>query len=132
MKKLVEEPLGYWEEQSYMLAIPKDENSDFLKNSIERIKEIPGLTLLENHLDAIKQIIYVKIKYQQEEYEVGFYSGGVNVPDYYLEKSFLFTEKEKEEILSARRALTIFMKFKEDAKMSFQLQLKLAVALVPD
>ena len=38
MKKIVEQPLYYWEEKSYMLFIPKNENCDFFTKAIERIK----------------------------------------------------------------------------------------------
>ena len=110
MKKIVEQPLYYWEEKSYMLFIPKNENCDFFTKAIERIKEIPEVKVIEQHVDAIKQIIYITLEYKEEEYEVGLYSGGVNVPEYYLDKSFLFKEDEKKEILSAKYALTIFMK----------------------
>ncbi|MCI8446740.1 MAG: DUF4026 domain-containing protein [Bacilli bacterium] len=132
MKKIVEQPLYYWEEKSYMLFIPKNENCDFFTKAIERIKEIPEVKVIEQHVDAIKQIIYITLEYKEEEYEVGLYSGGVNVPEYYLDKSFLFKEDEKKEILSAKYALTIFMKFGENAKESFQLQLKLGFAIVSD
>lgn len=132
MKKIVEQPLYYWEEKSYMLFIPKNENCDFFTKAIERIKEIPEVKVIEQHVDAIKQIIYITLEYKEEEYEVGLYSGGVNVPEYYLDKSFLFKEDEKKEISSAKYALTIFMKFGENAKESFQLQLKLGFAIVSD
>lgn len=47
-------------------------------------------------------------------------------------KNFFFSEKEKEEILKARQAITVFMKFGSNVKKSFYLQLKLALTLVPD
>jgi len=132
MKKLEEAPLGYWEEKSYMMVIPRDQDCDLLKNSIENINSTSEMKVIEHHLNAAEQVFYMTIEYQKEEYEVGFYSGGVSVPDYYLNHNFLFTEKEKTDLLSATKALTIFMKFHEDSKKSFQLQLKLAVAMVPD
>ena len=47
-------------------------------------------------------------------------------------KNFYFSEEERKNLLNAHTSLTIYMKFHEDAKKSFHLQLKLAKALVPD
>lgn len=131
-KKVKESPLNYWEESSYLLAIPKNEEEDLLKNSLEKIVSIPGVEIKEKQLHAEKRLVSLRLVYEEEEYEVGFYPGGVSVPDYYLNKNFYFTNEERKKLLNAHTSLTIYMKFHEDSKKSFHLQLKLAVALVPD
>lgn len=130
--KYTEAPLGYWEEKSYMLAIPANEEEDILKDSIDRIASIEGVEVKDNHYSIDENVIYVNLTYNKEDYEVGMYYGNITVPEFYLNKNFLFTEQEKEAVLKARRALTIFMKFSNDVKRSFHLQLKIASSIVPN
>lgn len=130
-KKLVEHPLAYWEEKSYMMVIPPLEEEDVLKKGIDNLSSCKDIKIKETNCD-VKGTIQIKLTYDKEEYEVGFYLGGISVPEYYLYKNFFFSDKEKEEILKARQAITIFMKFGSDVKKSFYLQLKLALTLVPD
>lgn len=130
-KKLVEQPLAYWEEKSYMMVIPPLEEEDVLKKGIDNLSSCKEFKIKETNCD-VKGTIQVKLTYDKEDYEVGFYLGGISVPEYYLHKNFFFSDKEKEEILKARQAITIFMKFGDNVKKSFYLQLKLALTLVPD
>lgn len=129
--KLTEQPLGYWEEKSYMMIIPKNDEENILKNAVERLSSSKEFEVKDTNCD-IDGVINFKIIYDKEEYEFGIYSGGISVPDYYLYHKFLFSEEEKEAILNAKKAITLFMKFGENAKKSFHLQLKLACNLVPD
>jgi len=122
----------YWEEKSYMMVIPKEENEDILKLALERLEKAGDINLIENHYDVENNVFNIKLKYDKEEYEVGMYMGGISVPEYYVYHNILFTDEEKRAILSAKRALTIFMKFNENHQKSYQLELKLAVTLVPD
>ncbi len=130
-KKLVEQPLNYWEEKSYMMVIPKDQEEDLITPCFDRISSIKGIKLIESNY-AVEGYVSAKIKYEKEEYTIGFYKGGVHVPEYYLQKNFLFKEEERKLLLEAKTALTIFMEFKKDAKKCYHLQLKLALAMVPD
>ena len=130
-KKLIKKPLEYWEEKSYMMVIPPKYDDDFLKTSIERLSQSKYFKVVDTDYE-INGVINVKVKYDKEEYDIGFYTGGISVPDYYLYKNFLFTDEEKESLLAAKQAITIFMEFKDDVKKSFQLQLKVANTLIPD
>lgn len=130
-KKLVAEPLGYWEEKSYMMIIPKNDNEENLKQSIERLSKSKEFKVEDTNYD-VNGIVTLKIKYQKEEYEVGLYWGGISVPEYYLYRNYLFSEEEKKNILNAKKSITIFMSFNDNVKKSFHLQLKLIYTLVPD
>lgn len=130
-KTLIEAPLGYWEEKSYMMAIPKDDSKNLLSDVIERIATIPKVKIVDTDYD-IEGHIYVTLSYEKEQYEVGVYLGPVNVPEYYLNHNFLFTKEEAQGLLNARLALTIYMEFKKNAKKSYHLQLKIANAIVPE
>ncbi|MDE6285071.1 MAG: DUF4026 domain-containing protein [Bacilli bacterium] len=131
-KTLVEAPLGYWEEKSYFIAIPADETRNLLKDCLNGISSLEDVEIIDNHHKIEGNFFELKLKYEKEVYEVGFYVGDVSVPEYYLAPSFLFEDQEKESLLKARKAVTIFMKFQDDVKKSYHLQLKLAVAMVPD
>jgi len=130
-RKLSEAPLGYWEEKSYMSAIPKDEDYKIAKEDVERLSTIENLTVLDTNYST-EGYINIALEYEEEKYEVGIFPGPISIPTYYLNKNFLFKEDEIDAILSARKSLTIFMEFKKDAKKSYHLQLKLAFALMPD
>lgn len=132
--KFNEAPLYYWEEKSYMLAILSEDTNDeeLLKNSFDRIASVENLEIKENHYSVEENTFYASFSYENDDYEIGFYLGGVTIPEYYLEKNFLFKEEEKKILLEAKKAITIFMKFNNNPKKSYHLQLKLAVVLVPN
>lgn len=130
--QLEETPLGYWEEKSYMLVIPEKEDEDILRNSIDRISSMDEVEVIENNYNIEENTFYLKLKYLDEEYKVGFFYGNISIPEYYLNKNYLFTDEEKEKIMKAQNAITIFMEFKSDVKKSYHLQLKLSTALVPN
>lgn len=131
-KKIKEAPLNYWEEKSYMLVVPANQKDNFLNDSFDRIEKIENLKIKEKDFNTEKGYISIKLEYEDEDYEVGFFPSEISVPEYYLSKNFFFTEEEREVLLKARKSLTIFMKFSDDYKKSYHLQLKLATAMVPD
>lgn len=132
-KKLEEAPLYYWEEKSYMMIIlPAFANDEeVLRNALKGIEKIKNLKVIDENYSIENNCINLKIEYEDEDYEVGYFLGDICVPEYYLNKLF-FTEKEREELLNAKRAVTIFMKFRKNVKKSYHLQLKLAVNMVPN
>lgn len=129
-KKLVEQPLAYWEEQSYMMAILRNDTF-VMEEGTQRLLSSKEFTVKDMHVDS-KGVVCLQVLYDKEEYEVGFYLGGVSVPAYYLYKNFLFREEEKSLLMHAKKAVTLFMKFGSNVKKSFHLQLKIALTLVPD
>lgn len=131
-KNLIEVPLYYFEEKSYMLVIPENEDDDFLKDSLERINNIKGLKIIENNYSINDNAMHLNIIYNNDSYEIGFFIGGISIPECYLNKSFVFSKKEKEALLKAKKSVTIFMKFTDNSINSYHLQLKLANALVPN
>lgn len=131
-KKVLEQPLNYWEEFSYMSVILPPENTNFIKNCLDRISSIPNLEIENQNFDVEKGITSLRIHYEKEIYEISFYLNQISVQEFYLNQNFFFTEEEKEKIKTAQKALTIFMKFYGNNQKCYQLQLKLAVAVAPD
>ena len=131
-EELKEAPLGYWEEKSYMIAIPRDDTRDLVKGIFERVEAINGVQIKEKIELTEEEPGKIVLEYDGEEYEVGFYPVDFAMPEIAQFNSFYFTDEEIKRLKKARQALTIFMEFHNDAKKSYHLQLKLAVAMVPD
>ncbi len=129
---LEEAPLGYWEEKSYLLAIPKDSSVDMLDGIFERVAAIEGLTLIAKSYPGEEQPGKIIFEYGGEEYEAGYFTGGFHWSELFGMNQFSFSEEELEGLKAADKCLTIFMEFHEDCKKSFHIQLKLAVAMVPE
>ena len=129
---LKEAPLGYWEEKSYMLVIPKDDNEDLITPIFERISTIENIEIKEKRYLTENEPGSIKLIYENEEYELGFYPSNFSLPQSYIKGPYHFSTEEIENLTNERKALTIFMEFKKDSKKSFHLQLKIAVAIVPN
>lgn len=131
-KKLEEAPLGYWEEQSYMQIIPRDSQKDFVSEILDRVSKYSEFEIIEKKSLTSQEPGNIKFIYDNEKYEIGFYPNRLSVPEYYLNNSVLFSENEKQEIRNAQVALTIFMRFNKNARKSYHVQLKMAIAMIPD
>ena len=131
-KNMEEKPLAYWEEKSYMMVIPEKNTEDFMSGMFDRVSNIEGIKIIDQTPFKLKEHGSIKLIYQNEEYEVGFYPSGFSLPEVYLHKSFYFTQEEIEKLKDATSALTIYMKWHENPKKAFHLQLKLAVAFIPN
>jgi len=75
-KKLVEAPLAYWEEKSYMMVIPKIDDENLLKDALERLKDAHDFTIGEIDYD-VKGYIKFSVLYENESYEVGIFHGDI-------------------------------------------------------
>ncbi len=131
-EKLQEHPLEYWEEQSFMLAIPDKDYKWSRTDIINKISEIPNVKVEDNYFYNETQTLKVNLKYDDKEYEIGIYQRKFTMPDIYINSSFQLSNEEIEELKNATQVITIFMKFTDDIKKSFHLQLKIAVNIVPN
>ncbi len=130
--KLKVAPLHYWEEKSYITVITEEtDNNLILKNILDRISKSKCIKILDSNTDYTSQSINFNLKFKKKNYEVGIYIGDFRFPEFYL--SFISVSDEKrEKLLNSKKGVTIFMKFDDDVKTSYHLQLKLANLLVPD
>lgn len=132
IEELKEEPLGYWEKESYMQVIPENPTKELLESVCERISNIDGIKIIEKEKLTENEPGKIKLNYENEEYVVGYYPSNFSVPEVYINKNYYFSEKELKKLNNAKTSLTIFMKFNEDSKKSYHLQLKIALAMIPD
>lgn len=130
-KKLKEEPLGYWEEYSYMLVVSDDLTQEVLDKIFERVEKIDGVRIKNKHSLTPLEPGKMVITYEKEDYEIGFYPNDFSLPEIYINRNYFFTDDEVEKLKEAKTALTIFMKFGNDSKKAYHLQLKIANACIP-
>ena len=78
---LEEQPLCYWEESSYMMAVPKGGGMDLSVRLFERVAAISGVELLKKRLPDEDEPGYMEVGYDGEVYEIGFYEGDFSMPD---------------------------------------------------
>lgn len=131
-KKLNEEPLGYWEEDSYMQIIPRDYTQDYVAGIFDRVSKMEDIEVIEKKSITEKNPGSIKFKYKDEDFEIGFYPNNLSIPEFYINNPAVFDENTKQQLLDSKRALTTFMKFGKDSKKSYHIQLKVTVAMVPD
>lgn len=131
-KKLVESPLNYWEEYSYMRIVISASSTEYIKKAISLISKIKEIKVKEKNFDVERGIVSLKLKYQSDEYEVGIYPDNISIPEFYFNSSFYFSEQEKESIKSAGECITIFMKYNSSYDVCYHLQLILATTIAPD
>ncbi|MCI8621283.1 MAG: DUF4026 domain-containing protein [Clostridia bacterium] len=131
-EELKEEPLGYWEKESYMLIVPEEFTKELLESVPERVAGIEGVKIVQKCNYTEKEPEKIILNYEDEEYEVGYYPSKFTVPEMYINQNYHFTEEEIEKLKNSQMALTIYMKFNKNAYKSYHLQLKLALAMVPD
>ena len=132
LESIKEAPLNYWEEKSYMMAIPKDSSKDMLEGIFDRVSGIKGVVIKAKSLPDEERTGKIVFVYDGEEYEAGFYESGFQLPEMLGQPNYFFSQEEIEKLKEADKALTVFMEFHEDCKKSFHLQLKLMMAMVPE
>lgn len=133
-EKLGIKPLGYWEEDSYFIAplatteVQTYENADAFIDSFKA----EGIEVKQFIPQTEEHPMLFAVLYKGEEYRGGLYFESfsfANVPAMLGEK--LFTKEEYEALTQATGALTLFMHFGADPKVSFHLQLKLISIFAP-
>lgn len=130
--ELKEEPLNYWEKESYMQIIPENPSKELLESVCERISTIEGIQVIENNPLTENQPGRMKLAYEAEEYVIGYYPSQFSVPEMYINKNYYFSKDEIDKLKNAKTSLTIFMEFNQNPKKSYHLQLKIALAMIPD
>lgn len=132
-KSFTEQPLGYWEQTSYFMAIPEEgENKWTPEMIVDAVKKIEDVEVMYSKFDDNLNVFFVTVSFDGEEYKAGFCPGGFSLPESFLYGMRNFTPEETEKMKNANEAMTVSMVFKKDPKKSFHLQLKLATAVVPN
>ena len=132
---LTEQPPEYWEEMSYIHALPRDEENYRLDGrAIDRVRALEDVVLRIGTLPEPEEGVpgMFRVEYKGEEYEFHFYYYQRD-PAYIREyQKHLFSRAEMEQIGRTGMALTSYMRFGKNLRDSYILQLKLLSALLPD
>ena len=62
-EELKEEPLGYWEKESYMQIVPETPAAEFLDSMCERVSKIEGVEILGESRLTQKEPGRIRLKY---------------------------------------------------------------------
>lgn len=129
---LVEQPLHYWEESSYLVVPYKDEEltKDVIINRLNSLGNILIQGFAEPSDTKPGRIVF---KYQSVNYEVNYYLDDFSLPtDSFYNINNEFKENEILKIYECNKAITIFMDFTDNYRKEYQVQLLVANTLVSD
>lgn len=129
---LKEQEPEYWEETSYFRILPKKVKLDPTDKIVERIKSTGDVELVDFQPYTAGEIGSIIVSYKGDVYEAGYFVDDFHFSDSYNLRTYFFSDDELSAIRIADTAVVLFMNFGSDRKDSYHLQLKLAVALVPD
>ncbi len=134
INKPQQQPLGYWEEQSYMIAIPKNKDFNVVDGIFDRVAAIDGVNIKRKQDFDVEQKILgsAVIDYQGEEYDISFYYDTFDGQSLYITNMESLSENELQSVKDTEMALTVFMTFNNDAIKSYHLQIKFILAAVPE
>ena len=131
-QKLTEQPLNYWEEQSFLIAVPYNSSANIPDGIFDRAAAVKDVTLKKQAWNEEEGLGSIIVGYQGEEYAIGFHYGDFSAPDMRGMQMQRLSQSEIEAVQRAEKALTVFMEFKGDPKVCYQLQLKMIAAMVSD
>lgn len=136
-KKLVEQPLGYWEKTSCFMAVPeKGEALKDLEQTVDAINNIKGAKVNHSKSSDKSQAFLVNFEYGGEEYEAIFENREFSLPQICMYSMQNFTAEEAEKLKSAKSSVNIYMNYMgtklTDPKKFFHVQVKVASAVVPN
>ena len=130
-----EQPLSYYEEKSYMLAIPWSDQEDTLfdrEEKIRRISRMEGVEVLSVASENDGEQPFITISYHGETYAVDLSPYPAYDSYKSIQRRHIFSDEENEELAKAEFGLMVIMPFGKDHKSSFHFQLKLIDALMPE
>ncbi len=116
-------------EKSYMLAIPKSEESiKDVAGIMTRLSKSEALTLIDHKFEETLQLV---VKVDGEEYRVEVMPMDYEIPQMFRTQHF-FPDLDIEAISNGSVGLAVEMEFGEDALKSYHAQLKIICTLLAD
>lgn len=128
MPELKEQPMQYWEEMSFMIVIPM-ENDDQAENEfVQRIAALPDVNVIKSRQPEADNPGLVRFEYRGKEYTAGFRAADFSLPDVSSVLKQSMSSSETEALEKADRAMTVFMRFEGQPQECYHLQLRLCCA----
>lgn len=130
--KYEEQPLGYWEKDSYMQAVVEEFSPSILENIIEKAETVAGVKVTATRDLSSEAPGGIKFIYNEEEYEMYYYPSNFAFYEMYGRGPYYPSQEEGEKLQKANTSITFCMSFSKKPKKDFHLQLKLIYAIVPN
>ena len=130
--KYEEQPLGYWEKDSYMQAVVEEFSPSILENIIEKVETVKEVKVTATRELSEESPGRIRFTYYGEEYEMYYYPSNFAFYEMYGRGPYYPTQAEGEKLQNAKTSITFCMAFGQNPKKSFHLQLKLIYAIVPN
>jgi uncharacterized protein YegJ (DUF2314 family) len=127
-EEMVEQPLNYWEELSFVIVPYIDDNID-KETIIDRLKKhnINVVGFAESSKEKPGRIVY---KYNGNSYEINYFEEEFNLPDLYEYQARQFTKEELEELKKCNKAITFCLEMTDNFEMEYKMQLKIACSIL--
>lgn len=116
-------------EKSYMLAVPKNEESiNEIGNMLTRLSKSEDIKLVSHDF---KEVLELTLEIEDSEYHVEVIPESYEIPEMFRINHF-FPDVDVEAISRTSMGLCVEMEFGEDALASYHAQLKIIHTLLPD
>lgn len=127
-EELIEQPLNYWEELSFVIVPYIDDKVD-RETIIERLKKhkIHVTGFAECSSEKPGRIVY---KYNNASYEINYFEEEFSLPDLYEYQTKVFSKDEYEDLKKCTKAITLCAEFTENFEMEYKMQLKIACSIL--
>ena len=127
-EELIEQPLNYWEELSFVIVPYIDDKVD-RETIIERLKKhkIYVTGFAECSSEKPGRIVY---KYNNASYEINYFEEEFSLPDLYEYQTKVFSKDEYEDLKKCTKAITLCAEFTENFEMEYKMQLKIACSIL--
>ena len=115
-----------------MLVIPSDNKSNYLDGIFDRVNDIDGIDVIYTKPIDLNKPGIINFNYDGSKYEMEVYISKFSIPKTYISKKYYFTDEELKKIESVGEAVTLSMKFHNNPKKDYSLQVKFAYTMFPD
>jgi len=127
-EEMVEQPLNYWEELSFVIVPYKDDTVD-KDTLIKRLKKhnINVVGFAESSLEKPGRIVY---KYNGKSYEINYFEEDFKLPNLYEYQAKQFSKEELEDLKECNKAITFCLEMTDNFIDEYKMQLKIACSVL--
>ncbi len=122
---LIQQPLNYWEESSYML-VPVLDNNLTTDDIINRLSVIDNLSIIGIAQPSDSKPGRVVLKYYDEKYEINYFIEKFTFPSINYDIYSEFSENELNKLKECKYSIVLYMNFTQKFKFEYKLQLTVA------
>ena len=127
-EQMVEQPLEYWEELSFIIVPFKDEKVD-RETIIDRLKKhnIIVTGFAECSAEKPGRIVY---KYNNKSFDINYFEEAFRLPELFEYQAKNFSPEELSELKQCDRAITLCYEMTDNFQEEYKMQLKIACSIL--